>query len=311
MKVYSKIFFAYQRNAIFASFFSFRLNYFFDLPKGNIEMSRRKSRLQEQVATQDKKIYKDIFQEEGERHLNEILEKISANKRLILYVSLAVVALAVLAGVYYVRSKRIDAGAQLALSKAIEIAEAPITETPPLAGVDQKSFRNEKERAEAAIAEFQKIADNYGSPYREKALYFIAVNKVYIDRQAAISELESLANRKDEIGKLSKFALAQAKEAEGRYDEAVALYQELSSLPDAIISKETIEFNLARVYEKQGRRPEAAEIYYNIVKTANEAKTAEGNTLPQTQIVREARERLEVLDPDRAKELKEQGFSSF
>ncbi len=274
-------------------------------------MSRRKSRLQEQVATQEKKVYKDVFQEEGERRLNEIFEKISAKKQLVLYGLLAVVVIAVLAGVYYVRSKRIDAAAQLALSEAIETAEAPITETPLPAGIDQKSFRNEKERAEAAIAEFQKIADNYGSPYREKALYFIAVNKLYLDRQAAISELENLANRKDEIGTLSKFALAQAKEAEGKYDEAVALYQELSSLPDAIISKETIEFNLARVYEKQGRRPEAAEIYYNIVKAANEAKTADGRTLPQTQIAREARERLEALDPERAKEFKEPVFSPF
>jgi tetratricopeptide (TPR) repeat protein len=273
-------------------------------------MSRRKSRLQEQLKTQETKVYKDTFQQEVERRLSKIFERLTTKKHILLYSIIALVVVFILAGAYYMRSKRIDAAAQIALAKAIETAEAPISETPLPAGSDQKVFKNERERAEAAIAEFQKIVDNYGSPYREKAQYFIAVNKLYVDRQSGISELENLAKRNDDVGILSKFALAQAKTAEGRYDEALTIYQSLLNLPDPIISKETLNFNVAQIYEKQGKRPEAAEIYYNIVKSANDSKDSDNKPFAQTQVVREARERLQALDPDRAKEFKSD-FSAF
>ncbi|GIU82956.1 MAG: tetratricopeptide repeat protein [Acidobacteria bacterium] len=266
-------------------------------------MSRRKSRVAE--ISQTKPVYKDIFQQEGERRLTEIAQKLSSKKTAILYSGLAVIVLVILIAGYLIRTRQIDAAAQAALGKAIEIAEAPVTELPVPAGFEQKTFKTEKERAEAAIAEFEEIAKKYGSPYREKALYFIAVNKLYIDRAQAISELENLSKRKDEVGALSKFALAQAREAEGKYDEAVALYQELIASSDPIISKETLNFNLAKIYEKQGKKAEAIDVYYSIVKAANEAKDSEGKPLPQTQVARRSRERLKALDPAKAEELKE------
>jgi len=267
-------------------------------------MSRRKSRLAKVSTT--KPIYKDTFQQEGEKKLSEIAEKISSKKKAILYGVLGIAVLLILTGGYFIRARKIDMEAQAALGKAIEIAEAPITEFAPPAGFDQKTFKTEKERAEAAIAEFEEIARKYGSPYREKAMYLAAVNKLYVDRAQAISELEELSKRKDEVGILSKFALAQAKESEGKYDEAAAIYQELNSLPDTIISKDTINFNLAKIYEKQGKKAEAIEIYYNIVKAANEAKDSEGKPLlPKPQVAVQAKERLRLLDPSKAEELKE------
>ncbi|MCS6874819.1 MAG: tetratricopeptide repeat protein [Pyrinomonadaceae bacterium] len=272
---------------------------------------RRKSRLQEQLATKGQKVYKDTFQQEGERRLNEIVQKLATKKNLILYGGLAIVLVAIVLLVLHVREKRIDSAAQLALTKAIETSEAIISENPVPAGFDQKVFKNEKERAEAAIAEFQKIVSTYGSPYRDKALYFIAVNKLYIDREAAISELQSLSARKDEVGILSKYALAQAKVVDGKYDEAVSIYQELLSLSDPILSKDTLNFNLAEVYEKQGKTAEAAEIYYRIAKAASEAKDAQGSPLPRTQIAKEAEEKLQALDPERAKEIRQISFTPF
>jgi tetratricopeptide (TPR) repeat protein len=266
-------------------------------------MSRRKSRLAEISRT--KPVYKDLFQQKGEEKLNEITQKLSNQRKAILYGGLSIIVLIILIGGYLIRTRQIDAAAQAALGKAIQTAEAPVTEFSPPAGLDQKTFKTEKERAKAAIAEFEEIARKYGSPYLEKALYFIAVNKLYIDRAQAISELEDLSKRKDEVGILSKFALAQAKETEGKYDEAAAIYQELTNLPDPIISKETINFNLARIYEKQGKKAEAIDIYYNIVKTVNEAKDSEGKPLPQTQIARQSKERLKSLDPAKAEELKD------
>ncbi|MBO0200738.1 hypothetical protein, partial [Vibrio alginolyticus] len=90
-------------------------------------------------------------------------------------------------------SNRSNAAAQAALAKAIEISNSPISDNPPPAGSTQKTFKTEKERAEAAIVEFQKVVDTYGGKVGEKAKYFIAINKLSIDRPAAISELETLS----------------------------------------------------------------------------------------------------------------------
>lgn len=272
---------------------------------------KRRKRLQERLVTQERKIYKDAFQQEGERRLKEIVDKLATKRNVVLYSALAVAIVAIILTAVYIRAKRMDSAAQLAFSKAIETFEAPILENPVPAGFDQKVFKSEKERAEAAIAEFQSIAENYGSPYREKALYFMAVSKLYVDRETAISELQSLSTRKDEVGVLSKFALAQAKTAEGNYDEAIALYQELLGLSDPIISKDTINFYIASIYEKQGRKAEAMEIYYTIAKSASEAKDSEGNPLTRTQVARDAEERLRALDPERAKEIGTAGFTPF
>jgi hypothetical protein len=60
-------------------------------------------------------------------------------------------------------------------------------------------------------------------------------------------------------------------------DEAAALYQELANMDDPIVAKDTINFELAGVYEKQGKKQEAADLYFNIAKTASEAKDMDDN----------------------------------
>jgi len=56
---------------------------------------------------------------------------------------------------------------------------------------------------------------------------------------------------------------------------------------------------------KQGKKQEAADIYFNIAKAASEAKDSEGKPVPMTQTAREAKDKLQALDPDRAKTIEE------
>jgi lipopolysaccharide biosynthesis regulator YciM len=149
------------------------------------------------------------------------------------------------------------------------------------------------------------VVDKFGGAAEEKAKYFIAVNRLSLDRGAAIQELEGLSKTSGEIGTLSKFALAQAKAADGKNDEAVALYQELASASNTMIAKDTINFELAQIYQKQGKTNEAADIYYNIAKTASEAKGLDEKPIPMSQTAREAKTKLEEINPERAKEIVE------
>jgi tetratricopeptide (TPR) repeat protein len=249
--------------------------------------------------------YRDEFQKNVSAQVEELGKKLEGKGRTITYALAAVAVLLILIGIYTVWDRRTSNAAQAALGRAIETSQALVTSSPLPAGSTQKTFKTERERAEAAIAEFQTVVDNYGDPYGKKAKYFIAVNKLSIDRAAAVSELEALAGSGDEVGKLAKFALAQAKASEGKFDEAAALYGELAAMDDPVVSKDTVNFELAQIYQKQGKTQEAQDLYYQIAKTASEAKDADGKAIPMTQTAREAKSKLEELNPERAKEIQE------
>lgn len=249
--------------------------------------------------------YRDPFQQTVNKKIEDVGKKFEGQGRNILYGIGAVVVLAIIIGIFYSWNSRSNAAAQTALGKAIETSQAQVTDTPPQAGSTTKTFKTEKERAEAAVAEFQAVADKFGGAVGEKAKYFAAVNRLVLDRPAAIADLEGLAASKSNVGTLAKFALAQAKTDDGKLDEAVEIYQGLAALDDAVIAKDTINFALAGIYEKQGKKPEAAELYYNIAKTASEAKDKDGKAIPMGQTAKDSKEKLEAIDPEKAKEIQE------
>ncbi len=270
----------------------------------------RKNRRFDQVAAapeapKDAVRYQDAFQQNVNAKLEEVGKKVEGKGRTIIYGILAVLVIALLVFVVMRISRRSGGEAQAALGKAIETSQLRVTDQPAAAGSTEKTFKTEKERAEAAIAEFQIVVDKFGGSVGERAKYFIAVNRLMTDRAAGIAELEALAGASSDNGKLAKFALAQTRADDGKFDEAAKLYQELIAMPDAIIAKDSLNFALAKVYEKQYKKKEAADLYFTIAKTAADAKDSEGKPVPMTQTARDAKDRVTELDPERAKEIVE------
>ncbi len=271
----------------------------------------RKKRLQEvseipETKPKEPVFYQDAFQAKANKQIVELSKKVEGKGRTFLYAIAAVAVLAVLIGVIYSWNRRSNSAGQTALGKAIETSIAPVTTQPIPPTYTGKAFKTEKERAEATVAEFQAIAEKFGSPIREKAQYLAAVNRISLDRNAAIQDLEGLAKTSGEIGSLAKFALAQAKQGDGKLDEAVALYQDLANSKDSVVSKDTLNFALATIYEKQGKKAEAVEAYFNLAKKASEAKDADGKPVQLSQTAREAKDKLKALDPTKAAEIKEE-----
>lgn len=272
-------------------------------------MARKKRRVlaqfQEPVVEDDKpkKAFQDEFQSTVGKKIEEFSGKLEGKGKTVTYALAAVAVLILIGGIFYVWNKRSNSAAQTALGKAIEVSQRAVTDVPAPAGSTEKTFKTQKERAEAAIAEFQAVVDKFGGSAGEKAKYFIAVNRLTLDRPAAIAELTELAKSGGEIGSLSKFALAQALSDDGKFDEAAQIYQELAGAKDLVLSKDTVNFALAKVYEKQNKKDEAAEVYFNIAKTASEAKDMEGNPLPMSSTANEAKKKLEELNPEKAKEI--------
>lgn len=254
--------------------------------------------------------YEDPFQQSVTRRLEDAGKKLEGKGRTILYGIAALAVLALLIGIFYTWNNRSNATASTALGKAIETSQAVVSASPAPAGSTQKTFKTERERAEAAIAEFQAVSEKYGGAVGEKAKYFAAVNRIQIDRPAGIAELENMKNSSDPVGKLSKYALAQAYAGDGKYDQAIAYYQELAGMSDPIVPKDALNFELAGIYEKQGKNAEAADLYFNIAKAASEAKDADGKPVPMSETARSSKEKLQKLDPGRAGQIQEPEASS-
>ncbi len=193
--------------------------------------------------------------------------------------------------------------AREAMGRAITITKAPVMATP-IAGTTELTFNSDVERAQKAIAEFEKVAAKYGDPYRTESLYFIASNRLVLDRPKGLTELEQLSKSNvAEVATLSKFALAQAKESDGKLDEAAQLYTEIAKLNSPTVSAETANLRLAKVYEKQGKKKEAADVLFNMVDASRKAKGPDNQPIPTSAAAREAADELQKLDPDRYAQL--------
>ena len=240
----------------------------------------------------------DRFRDTANTIFERLGDRLEGKGKAILYGIVAVIVLAALVGFWVKWNNRKNDEARRALGRAISIATAPVATTPS-ANQTGPTFTSEQERSQKAIEEFQKVAAKYGDPYRTEARYFIATNLLYIDREKGMSELAEISKSNlAEAATLAKFALAQAKEADGKYEEAAKLYSELAALDSTVVTPETANLRLTAVYVKLGKKKEAAELLFNMVDASRKAKDSDGTPIPPSAAAREAADKLQELDPD-------------
>jgi tetratricopeptide (TPR) repeat protein len=248
----------------------------------------------------------DAFRDSTMGFVDRVSHRLEGKGWTILYALAALVALAILFSVYTWWSGRRADEARAALGKAIEIAEAPVTTGTPLPNATGPTFPSERERAQRAVEEFRKVQEQYGSPYSELARYFAAANLLTVEREQGLQELEAIGRGGDsETAARARFALAQAREADGQLDSAAALYQELLKGDGGRISENTLKLRLASVYEKQGKRDEAVNLLFGVVEGARKAQGKDGAPAPrgESAVVRAAGEKLRELSPERYAQL--------
>jgi len=229
---------------------------------------------------------------------DRLAERAAGRGRQILYGLAAIVIIAAAAyGIVRWRHKHAEE-AQQAMGRAIIINDAEISSSPA-PGSHDPVFSTPQERSERAIQEFEKVAAKYGEPYRSEARYFIVTNKLVTDRATAETELQSMSQGGSEIAILAKFALAQTKESDGNLDEAARLYSEVAKAGSGTVTPDIANLRLASVYDKQGKRNEAADLLFSIVITARSAKDKDGKPLPESAASRAAAQQLLKVDPAR------------
>jgi predicted negative regulator of RcsB-dependent stress response len=230
--------------------------------------------------------------------------------RVILY-GLAGIALVALLSLLFIKwNHRKTDEAQRALGRAITIATTPVSSGSPdpasPANPTTPTFSSELERAQKSVEEFQKVAAKYGEPYHSEARYLAATNLLVVDRNKGFAELAELSKTNNvEVAALAKFALAQAHEADAKYEEAAQLYRELAASGSQVVTTETANLRLALVYAKQGKKKEASDLLFNIVDASRKAKGSDQLPLPPSSAASKASEELQKLDPERYAQLPE------
>lgn len=246
----------------------------------------------------------DKFRDTTMGLLDRAGDRLEGRGRTLLFALAAVGAALILFFVYQWWSDRRADEARHALGKAIEIAEAPVVTGTPDPSQTGPSFPSERERAQKAVEEFQKVQQQHGSPYNQLARYFAATNLLVVEREKGLSELDQLAKSgDDEVAARAKFALAQARESDGQLDQAAALYQELLKEQGRYVPVTTLNFRLASVYEKQDKKNEAIDILFRLVEESRKAAEGKEDKPAEPALVRAAAEKLQKLSPERYAQL--------
>lgn len=164
------------------------------------------------------------------------------------------------------------AGTMLADAMAVEdaqVAQAPVpgSTTPPPA--QPGAFATEKARNEAALTKFMAVANEFPSTQAGiVARYHAASLLVSLGRASeARQRYQEVVDRAGNsvYGQMAKLGVADADVAAGKFDQAIAVYKELSSGKDASLPVDGILMQLGRAYSAAGKQADARQTFKRVV----------------------------------------------
>jgi tetratricopeptide (TPR) repeat protein len=176
----------------------------------------------------------------------------------------AVIALLVVVGGLVLWSFQ-SAAADKALGAALDTYDAPLLQ--PGAPAEAGAYATAADRSKAANQQFADVAGKYGwLPEGAKAHYFAGITDEDLGQNAqAETELKTAAGSFDHnLANLAKLALAGLYHHTQRDQQAIDIYNELTSKPSATVSANVAQLDLADVYASQGKQDEARKLWAKI-----------------------------------------------
>ncbi len=191
---------------------------------------------------------------------SENRQRVIAIGSIVLSVILVVVASVV---VYNTRSE----AASVAFGAAMQVYESPLTTPGEPVPAGAKTYTSAADRAKAAGALFQGVADKYGlTPDGGNALYFAGLTEIEAgENQQAEDTLKKVGGGWNKnLAALAKLALAGLYQNTGRDAQAMDLYNQLSAKPTDTVPFGLARLQLADLYASEGKTDEARKVYADL-----------------------------------------------
>jgi TolA-binding protein len=178
-----------------------------------------------------------------------------------------VVALAAIAGGYFLWSERLQSRAHALLAEAMVVQEARVS--PPGTPAAGGTYPTERARLQAAGTKFKAVADAYPSTDAGiYARYQEAVNQLALGNVAAATAgyQEIIRREGDSLyGQMARLGLAEVQALAGQYDQAINTFKEMAQRKDGPLPIDGILMQLGRTYRQAGKPADAQQTFNRIV----------------------------------------------
>lgn len=210
-----------------------------------------------------------------ENELSHVLsgatERLSANKREFGLVAAIVALVLVAGGGYWAWKTRTETRAQVMLSDAIAIVQAPVEEPKPGAKPPARTHPTIRARAEAALAKFTEVFNAYPSTRAGiAARYYAAASLAMLGKPAEAAtryqEVVDRAGTGDFYGRMAQLGIVEASAQAKEYDKAISAAQALvNNADDEIIPRDALLMELGRVQAAAGKKAEAKQTLDKVI----------------------------------------------
>jgi len=211
--------------------------------------------------------------------------------------AVVLVAVAVFAFLAY-RNREQSRGQELLAQAAVVLntavvpvnAETKPGDAPAAASIGAKgTFSTEAQKLNTAVPKLRAAADAYpDSPAGVQARYHLAASLAALGQhKEAITQFDEVVRRAgtDSLyGRMAQLGKADAQQASGQTDAAIATWKELAAKKDANLPEDAILMQLGRAYQAKGNAAEAKKTFTDIV-----------DKHPESPYVAEARKELDSI----------------
>jgi TolA-binding protein len=246
--------------------------------------TKHRRQLKENEVAQFVGAMREFLQENGRRLVSAV-------------VAVAVVGAAVL-GLLAYRNREQSRGQELLAQATVVLntavvpvnAETKPGDAPAAASIGAKgTFSTETQKLNAAVPKLRAAADAYPETAAGiQARYHLAASLAALGQsKEAITQFDEVIKRagNDSLyGKMAQLGKADAQQASGQTDAAIATWKELAAKKDANLPQDAILMQLGRAYQTKGNTADAKKTFTDIV-----------DNHPDSPYVAEARKELDAL----------------
>jgi tetratricopeptide (TPR) repeat protein len=158
-----------------------------------------------------------------------------------------------------------------AFGRAVRIYDAELltSDEKPKADEDVPRFKTAKERSDAALAELDKLARDYGgTPVADRARA-VRAGVLYdggnfAEAQKLWQQVADAAGKDDPMKVVAREGAGLCLENQGKLDEALAFYQELETAGGGFY-RDRAQFDRARALAAKGNKPEAEKLWKELL----------------------------------------------